>query len=334
MDKLKIRCIRVEITLDQTAFGGAIKTKEIVGYSLPDSLHIRAEIKQQWSLFGNTANLTIYGMKIEDVFEIAKVNPFNWTYQNLVRIFAGYIEVEDEFDKSQLQAQARQLPLVYFGSVANAGADFNDKNRPFRISCVTAGVVSLYTLPAYYHTRTTSSRAVIQDIVASYNQANNDDYQVTFSEFFLSQQVAQLQYPSQSLTAMLTQFCNDYGYKYVIDNKNIKVTSFNTPFSSEAKTIGVAQGMIGYPTARPSVFLDVVMYFSNYYQCGDRIYLNTAYTPLCNLPGGDPSIGNTQGNNFLYLLYTKESTLETNGQLWQSKLTIQAEIPLKRDTNG
>ena len=332
MNNLKIRCIRLLITLNTKTFNDNYQTKEIIAYSLPNSLHIDVNISKPNAVYSSTATVTIYGMNLEDIFSATKFNIVNATYENEIQIYAGYISQDyintlpENFKCSDLDDFVRNnISLVYGGQMVTAGVDMNNVNRPFTISSVMTGISSLQQLQNYDHSngKLTSFSTVIKNIVALYNNTveKSNQYNVLFSQYYANRNIydkkINIGVYGGSLLKQIKAICNDYNYTLKIDGNDIYIGTPSLSFGDNPKLLNADNGMIGYPDFS-NTYLNAKMYFDNSILTGDFIYLDTQYTPLNNYPYTSLK----QGNNDKYQIWSSDIALSTMGNNWFNKMTI------------
>jgi len=133
--------------------------------------------------------------------------------------------------------------------------------------------------------------------------------------------IPQINY-SGSFIDQLRAVTSDYGIVFFINNENIYFTNIGQGFRHQLiKVISKKTGMIGYPIVMPA-FFQAKMYFNPLYLPGYELYLDTEYTPLCNMPAGKGI--NPPGNNMKYQIWQRNNMLQTNGDDWLSIVTINA----------
>ncbi|APA83245.1 baseplate hub protein [Francisella tularensis] len=324
-NNLKIRCIKVELTLEKGRFpdiaGSA--TKVVIGYSIPNSLHISANLKEEMNVYGNTASICIFGMKREDCEVLTRYNSFGLQYYHAIKVYAGYLDVGNDDYKSVekiLQQKGdnkytNNLPLVYSGNIAIAMMDMNDKNRPFYITANSMGKTTYSILKPVTINNEKDIKELAREIVEEYNQKNNDDFQIVFDDYggFVSKKVSNLHYESDTALSQLKKLLEDNDYNFRIKNKVIYVSQLLSNHSSRSNslTLNKDNGMIGYPVV-DSLYFKAKMYYNHNFNAGRKIILDTTYRAL-----------NNKDNNIEYRIFAINSILETNGPMWESELIIQ-----------
>ncbi len=314
LTKMRIRAMKIVLTLQQGSFPNGNNVKTIYAASLPGFLHAEANIQRMPAWLGNTAVVVIYGMTDYDCFQATKYNiTIDRSYYNQVQVYAGYLEnISANNDGSYTQgivtAAIDKLPIVFLGQVASAGADFNDPNRPFIIQAVvTTQALSVINQPTSVSIPTNLS-TIIQGMITTQNNTNP---QITYNLSSVSPDtVVNNAHYSGSFSSKLQQICSDYGYQFRIimtstNIQNIEVTKIGTSLGSNATTLSSSTGMIGYPTVLP-FGIAVREFFDPNRSINDRINLETFYTPLAQT----------------YYVWQMASILQTNGDAWESNLTL------------
>lgn len=321
MSNLKVRCIRVLLELDKSVFNDTgSNVKEIIATSLYGSINIDVKLKERPLVTGNTCEITIYGMKLEDCFSATKFNSVYMSLYNKVSVFAGYLPEDTDFNSDNLDQVVRdEIPLVYNGVISHAGVDLNNKNRPFSISSVMWAGNSVTILPPTNISTSTKIETVIRNLVNNNNNTNTDlQYQLFFTQGDREIKINEANYTGD-FVEQLKHICNDYGYTFLISNNNLYVTPIGEPTNvKETITISKETGLLGYPVVMPLLFKCKIWFNPNVlvYQ---RVYLDTYYKPLNNTPGS-PNRGNN--NDTYYLVAEKNSTLTTNNKFWETDLSI------------
>lgn len=312
LNKMKIRAMKIVLTLQFDVFPGKGNTKTIYCTSLPNYLHAVAAISRlpQWQ--GNTASLAIYGMLVEDCFSLTKFNTMNVAFYNQVNIYADYIEVDQEsdggYDQVKVQAACDKLPLIYMGQVINAGVDFNNPDRPFVIqSNVTVQSLAVVTDSTSVND-TANLTTVVNSMIATYNATKPQiKYQL---KAVLPEQIVTNTHLVGSFASQLQELCSNYDYQirteFSEDNiQLLTLTKVGTSITSQAQPLNVDSGMLGFPVTI-SFGVAAKEWFNPFRGVNDLVDLQSYYTPL----------------NGQYYVWQQQIVLQTQGELWESSLTL------------
>lgn len=314
---LKIKAMKVVLTLQRDKFPNGSNTKTIYSASLPGYLHIDALINRQPGWEGNNAIVTIYGMTVEDCNALTRYNTLNVEWYNQVQVFADYIDVTANQDGTYSQeaviAACDKLPLIYMGIVISAGANFNDPNRPFTIqSTIIFQALAALGNSTSINQPTTLS-AAIQSMINDENNTNPELKYKLISIFPVEQQINNANYIG-SFASKLKQICTDYNYQVFQTFENdgtiglvinqVGITNDATP-----KTLSSQTGMIGYPIVMPFGIM-AKEFFNPNTNVNDVIYLDTDYTAINSSKAGN------------YVIWQMSSNLQTNGSYWDSSIVL------------
>ena len=322
---MKIRGMRITLTLQNKSFPNGGNVKTIYTASLPNYLHADVVLQRMAGLSGNTAMINIYGMLLEDCFALTKLNLLNYQYENQVQIAAGYINVEPQLDGTYSQddiiARCKELPVIYLGQVMSAGVNLNNPNRPFSIQSIFSAVALTTMVPPVSINEPQDLDVVVKSILQQYN-ATKPQTRYELISVYPTQIVNNAHYAGSAMEN-LQQLCDDYGYQFNLVPSNditvigITVTRYgmNTripskQFNEGIKTLSAANGMIGYPERIPFGIV-VKEYFDPTRAVGDTINLQTYYKSLDSKESG-----------VNYTVWSMQSILQTHDAEWSSTLTI------------
>jgi len=313
LETMRVRAMKVILTLQKNTFSNGLNQKVMYGCSLPNFLHMEANIQRLPASQGNTATVTIYGMLKDDIESATKFNPDFLQYYNQVEIYAGYLDftaggftykttqdVKDRIDNV--------LSLVFMGLILTASADFNNPNRPFTIQA-GAFAQSVYTMRqvSVVQNQTTFS-AFLKNI---FIQAQNDGLNVKLGTVYPDPVIIDGIY-SGSFLQQITQLCHDYNMQFFMtsyDDNKMQIYSFsrigyggNADYTTN---LSVENGLLGYPTAIPRGII-VKEFFNDKRHVNDAVTLSSYYASLSGK----------------YYVWQIQSVLQTNDELWESTLVL------------
>lgn len=316
---LKIRAVKVVLTLEKSTYSNGLNTKTIYSASLPDYLHTEVMIQRTANFQGNTAVISIYGMLLDDVFDATKFNPSEVLLYNTVSVYAGYINPraneDGSYNQGDVEIECDKLPLIWLGSVLCAYPDFNDVNRPFIIqSNVNVSALSTNIQALDINTQVTLSTAV-KTIVNNYNDTQPNILWKLIN-VIPDCQVNNAHYTGDART-QLTQLLESYNYqvRFVPEDDNAQglyISQVGINYADNPSDLSSDTGMIGYPTVLP-FGITVKEYFNEERSINDVINLQTYFKPL-------------EGK---YYVWQESILLQTNGDEWSDTLMLLA-IPVSQ----
>jgi hypothetical protein len=309
---LKIRAVKVVLTLERGAFFNNSNTKTIYACSLPGYIHVDATVQRMPSYFGNNAVVTIYGMTKDDCEAATKYNTLNMQFYNQVEIYAGYIDSKfgdtNKFGQSDVEEAMDLLPEIFVGAVMTAYTDFNDVNRPFIIhSNFMAGNIARLMQHTTINNQTNFSQFA-QSIINNFNHSQTL-VKWNLGGVFPEQIINNGSYSGTHIQ-QLHALCHDYNMQMIMNvgkDNSINITFSQIGYNNGGQKfiLNTETGLIGYPVALP-FGIAVKEFFNPQRNVNDSIKLETYYKALA----GD------------YYVWQMQSVLQTMDDLWESSLTL------------
>jgi hypothetical protein len=284
MSELRTRVIMVRILLDKALATGE-NVKEFRSTSGQDGLTISVGVNQTIGFMNHTADVTIYGMSASDINEFSFFNnqaaPM-LVFKNKIQIFAGYAD------------QSNGLPLLYEGGITLGAVDYNDVNRPFRITSMMGYDKKLELAP---HTNTKGNidaAQVFKNLAAGMGLTlQNNAVAGTLNNHILSGS-----YPEQ-----IQQLADHLNVQAVIDNNELLIAKKYAPLRNGIINITADDNLLGYPTIDNNG-ISIRARFSPFIEFGRAIQV-TSVTPQAN------------GN---WIAVALNHTLETRHARWETEI--------------
>lgn len=232
---LLTRYITINLILDQGQFAGGSagqNEKIITANSDNDSLSVEVVIQKSGGFLQNSANITIYGMTIEDCNSFTRFNQLSplQMYANRVQVYAGY-----SLGTNGLP------PLAYDGQVYIAGADFNNPSRPFKIVSL-AGIYSQNVVAPHTNPQGAVSLSNLFQGIISNSQNPNLVYMPNNVQGTVSNVVY-----TGSWIQQMQHACDDYGYQFTLDGNNVMIAPKGSAYTNAVFNLSADTGMLGYP---------------------------------------------------------------------------------------
>lgn len=243
MDKMQNRHIVVRVTLNLDIYptspainGNPPNVKIIRANSDNDTLTADIRINKVSGFVGSDCTATIYGMLIDDINAMLKINSYEADLQTPIsdiEIFAGY-----EVDVNGYP------PLVYKGAIWESNPDFNAENRsrPLIIKSYNGWEQSGNLSPAYIVKNKIPLKTLFEELAAKFTGCSTvisgTDGQFAESVIFEGSSWQQIQ-----------QACANYGYAFKLDDNVIKIAPIGQPMVKQVLTISPDDNLLGYPTS-------------------------------------------------------------------------------------
>lgn len=223
---LYTRYLAVKLILQSGAFANGDQVAIIQGTN-ESNFTLDITIQKQSGFMQSTADITIYGMSIEDINSFIRINTVPiMNYQNWVEVYAGY------------RLNNNGLPsLVYRGQVKSAMPDFNNPSRPFKIN----SQVGIFTQNQVASPININGTQPLQSLYTNFakslglayngqltGNANNPIYQ-------------------GSTVHQMNQLAKDYNLKTKIDDNDLLVAQKGQFYRNHETLISADTGMLGYP---------------------------------------------------------------------------------------
>lgn len=320
---MRVKAMKVVITLAGGTFANGTNQKIIYATSLPNYLHAQAIINRNTGINGNTCNLTIFGMTVEDCNSLAIINPDALSVSNLntqLEIYADYIDppanADGSYDQDYIIQLCDVLPMCFLGQVISGSPNYNDVNRPFTIEAMLAGASS-YKLLNTTVAGSTTFKSLVQSILDVFDLTKSvlpTDAEISYTlGTVVPDTVVTNGIYSGSLHTQLQQLCHDYGYQYwesMTKNDAIQLNFTQVGIGINSTSIlkpddGSCTGMIGYPTSSAFGIL-VVAFFNPTRQVGSCVTVESSAT----IYNGD------------WRIWSSQSMLSTQEDAWQSTFLL------------
>jgi hypothetical protein len=291
---LKTRYMTVKFTLSQGVFPNSNGNQELFVplNSTFDNLYGEINISNEIGLNNNQAIITIYGLQIDTINTLSRINlnsNFDLWSDNQVDIYAGYT----------LDSVAGLPPLVYTGQIRSAGADFSNPDRPFIVKSLQGSVSRNIISPP----TNVSGTIGLDNLLRSLAGRSGSSYVsngVTGS-------VKNVTYEG-SLIQQMEKICRDYNLVQNWDfTRNILfVSPSGTPLSSQVYELNSNTGMIGSPQPLEDG-VSVAAYFNPSLTLGQTINLTSQYYEYVNRP---------------WIINAMHHILQNRGEEWLTIMTL------------
>ena len=323
MNQLKLRGIKIVVTLSDNrgTFEDNANQKIIRTCSLRDYIHAQVNIHRQIDFQSNNAQITLFGLNVDDIEILTK---YNLNYASIqvtdsVQIYAGYLDsiqadTDGNIDTQLIDDAIDKLPLVWNGQIISAYPNYNNPERPFIINSIVY-VNQLITLRKSNNNTQTLFSTAVQRVIT---EANAGQTNIKFNLLYISQDTTITDYTDDgglSAIEYLTELASNYGYQIVQNynksNVNLIDISFYSVFYPDTtgrapQILSKDNGMIGYPQIQ-DFGLQVVEFFNPARRLFDSIQLQTYVKPL---------------NNKILNVWQQQISISTHDEAWDSTLTL------------
>lgn len=316
LNSLKIRAMKVVLTLQKGTFHNDTNIKTMYGCSLAGYLHMDASIQRMSSFTGCNAVIDIFGMLLADCESATKFNPnaVDIKFYDQVQIYAGYIDSKygdtTLYNISDVEKAIDQLPIVFSGLVITAYTDFNNPTRPFKIQAnLYAGNINKIMNSTVVNTQTNFS-SIVQSIINNFNNSQSLVKWYIKSIFPIDVTVNNGVYSGTHIQ-QLQALCVDYNMHFTFTLPDAQGVGISFSFigynanSQQQFTLNSQTGLIGYPTVIP-FGLQAKEFFNPNRNINDKIILETSYKALAGT----------------YYVWQMSMILQTNDEMWETTLTL------------